>query len=126
MHSVFARIGNQGCNSLHEVLLIIISLKQYNLLPVNVMAIVITHAVNESYYNEWQKINNPETMTCTMDQTIFTSAKGAKIIEKSWTKAGVTGIINSSIILPSADPFEDINLISIIFRGEKNFANFAF
>ena len=49
----------------------------------------------------------------------FTSAKGAIIIEKSWTKAGVAGIINSSIILPSADPFEDINLISIIFRGEK-------
>ena len=71
MHSVFARIGNQGCNSLHKVLLIIIPLKQYNLLPVNVMAVVITHAVNESYYNEWHKINNPETMTCTMDQTIL-------------------------------------------------------
>ena len=36
----------------------------------------------------------------------FTSQNGAEIIIKGWKKAGIVGVLDGTIVLPSEDPFE--------------------
>ena len=35
----------------------------------------------------------------------FTTQKGAEVITKGWKKAGIVGILDGTIVLPSEDPF---------------------
>ena len=37
----------------------------------------------------------------------FTSRKGAELIMKGWKKAGIVGVLDGSIVLPSEDPFSE-------------------
>ena len=37
----------------------------------------------------------------------FTTQKGAEIIIKGWKKAGIVGVLDGAIVLPSEDPFEE-------------------
>ena len=38
----------------------------------------------------------------------FTSNKGARIIGKGWKKAGISGLLDGTTTIPSADPFSRI------------------
>jgi hypothetical protein len=38
----------------------------------------------------------------------FTTDKGKQVILKGWKKAGVTGVVDGTITIPSEDPFYSI------------------
>ncbi len=38
----------------------------------------------------------------------LTSEKGVQIVKKGWERSGITGIINGTVTLPSADPFAEL------------------
>ena len=38
----------------------------------------------------------------------FTSQKGADVIVKGWKKAGIVGVLDGTIVLPSEDPFSEL------------------
>ena len=38
----------------------------------------------------------------------FTSSKGSQIIVKGWKKAGISGLLDGTTTIPSADPFSRI------------------
>ena len=58
----------------------------------------------------------------------FTSSKGAQIIGKGWKKAGISGLLDGTTIIPSADPFSRIYsetlevyyFLFICFTGQNN------